>query len=776
MGRKPNQLILEFFERGPKLDDASNRYQHTCKACGERFPKGRIDSLTTHLVKKCPAIVLRDRQRALLQLHELPDIPGPEGQDGLGQGLSATERLAANDGQEPTRPNGSGEQDWTALEALAEVSRRIEMTDPKRGKSPARDPVIDPRIQDDGRVPPPEQQRQKAVQPQSQNEEASQDASAFPSSGTTLPPIQPSNFILDSPTSSPHLPGLSLPDGSDAPPTSEPANTQVAGELQSATLPKPGLPLEPGLPDAGGPQNAGISDKYFHPHNLSIRPYNSTWPSQPQQPPGDFHFVDDGNRENANMDTAATTARAATFPRPIAMNPATPQRGYTSEFSTSSSSRHARPKVRGRFSASRRKEVQEVRKRGACMRCRMLKKPCSGESPCSTCRNVESARLWKQPCIRTRIADELELYSAGLHSTLTFHEVSHLKSQIPFQPSSARVSAMHFADSPTPTSISFIALDGYGRQPIEAISDVAPETGVADISILDWDNDDLQGKVEGYGRAVRALISEREEGFIRVTLGTAEEIANTRKVGDFVVKDLLLTRVLELWVLTQLLVSPSLPWIFHRQSDNNENHNNSAPSPATQSAPSAYPDPTSASPFPHPSSSSSSSTLSIDSHRLITSQLRSALEKKSSSLAKNIMNELERRLLQRQQSAWFETFLVALILVNAVERVSWYLAGWECDEERRAQYYIDQSAHFASLLQMLLRMRGLPPKTYVRPGDANGALACDVEERAARYFEDVGVTSTLPLALLNLCIFVSGGGSQARVRTSHRYSLRTPMY
>lgn len=36
MGRKPNQLILEFFERGPKLEDASNRYQHTCKSCGEK--------------------------------------------------------------------------------------------------------------------------------------------------------------------------------------------------------------------------------------------------------------------------------------------------------------------------------------------------------------------------------------------------------------------------------------------------------------------------------------------------------------------------------------------------------------------------------------------------------------------------------------------------------------------------------------------------------------------------------------------------------------------
>lgn len=34
MGRKPDPLILEFFERGQKLDDQSNRYEQTCKRCG----------------------------------------------------------------------------------------------------------------------------------------------------------------------------------------------------------------------------------------------------------------------------------------------------------------------------------------------------------------------------------------------------------------------------------------------------------------------------------------------------------------------------------------------------------------------------------------------------------------------------------------------------------------------------------------------------------------------------------------------------------------------
>lgn len=69
----------------------------------------------------------------------------------------------------------------------------------------------------------------------------------------------------------------------------------------------------------------------------------------------------------------AATQRAASFPRPIAMNPSSQAKGFVNEFGNST--KPSKPKVRGRFSATRRREVQEVRKRGACIRCRMLKKP-----------------------------------------------------------------------------------------------------------------------------------------------------------------------------------------------------------------------------------------------------------------------------------------------------------------------------------------------------------------------------------------------------------------
>jgi hypothetical protein len=150
MGRKPNQLILEFFNRGPKLEDASNRYQHTCKACGEKFPKGRIDSLTNHLVKKCQAIPLRDRQRVLLRLHELPDLADHDAnQDSNPSGVNAGRTVDLPYG---TRPPYNG------LNVLAEASRRVGAGDQnKRGPGYAQSVtvggktvVVDPALEAEG--------------------------------------------------------------------------------------------------------------------------------------------------------------------------------------------------------------------------------------------------------------------------------------------------------------------------------------------------------------------------------------------------------------------------------------------------------------------------------------------------------------------------------------------------------------------------------------------------------------------------------------------------
>lgn len=134
MGRKPNPLILEYFVRGPKLNDNSNRYPHTCKQCGENFPKGRIDSLTTHITKKCPAISDSDRMRACLELHGITNRAHSD-RNGAQRNAHANAQAA----QLQNLPQG-----WSALETLAEASRQVDLNENNRvvqkgqdGSSPA---------------------------------------------------------------------------------------------------------------------------------------------------------------------------------------------------------------------------------------------------------------------------------------------------------------------------------------------------------------------------------------------------------------------------------------------------------------------------------------------------------------------------------------------------------------------------------------------------------------------------------------------------------------
>jgi len=128
--------------------------------------------------------------------------------------------------------------------------------------------------------------------------------------------------------------------------------------------------------------------------------------------------------------------------------------------------------------------------------------------------------------------------------------------------------------------------------------------------------------------------------------------------------------------------------------------------PPSTSPTSLYP------PLPPRSANSNDNRTPIDdsnnpeSYALLCSQLRSAAEKRAAQLSKGVMNDLERRLLQRQNSGWFETFLVAMVLLNCVERTSWLFWTWE-DE----QYYskVPDTDIFLSLKFCTSVMTKTPP-------------------------------------------------------------------
>ena len=160
----------------------------------------------------------------------------------------------------------------------------------------------------------------------------------------------------DSPTSSPQMSGLTLPSTLAI---KDPSALSLIAASASDLEPMPGyaaLPLEPGTEMS----SFDSYDKPFDPHGPR---FVSTWP---------LHQASHG--DDAKNPTTPIP-RAATHPRAIAINPNGPRRG--SSVDNAASQGETRHKVRGRFTDSRREEVQKVRKMGACIRCRMLRKPVS---------------------------------------------------------------------------------------------------------------------------------------------------------------------------------------------------------------------------------------------------------------------------------------------------------------------------------------------------------------------------------------------------------------
>lgn len=428
--------------------------------------------------------------------------------------------------------------------------------------------------------------------------------------------------------------------------------------------------------------------------------------------------------------------------------------------------RSSKNRRRGRFDDDRRKEVSNIRKQGACIRCRMLKKPCSGDTPCTTCANVESARLWKGKCLRTRLADEFTLWSTQLFYTKAAIEVpaaAHGLEQVALP---GRIEVRLFAESDL--CVSFAANAHVEPRANTGAVDVAGD-GLNDrhsVWLLDED-EDISEKIEGYMHRIEDMfVQEEPSQFMRSTLEQAQTLLRTEaaeQVGQpgkahrptssrscYTLQAQLLKSVVELWILTRLLTSSHQQLLQLRYD----------PTKAARHLPEnidwgSDDEPLGAKNIPRSSSS----------YPLIQAQVLAAIESRCSRLGRTVANELERRLLQRQQASRFSTFLSAVILLNCVERMTGLYRTYDTGEQSLQQFYdVDgtassaaeaarskptetawgdmsfcitdhpnfwpleispaklwpQGPNFAELLNMLLRMRALPPKTGQR---ADGTLA-----------------------------------------------------
>ncbi|KAF2771648.1 hypothetical protein EJ03DRAFT_20978 [Teratosphaeria nubilosa] len=707
MGRKPNQLVHEFFARGRKLEDASNRYEHTCKKCSELFPKGRVDALLSHLLKRCPNVTPADREHVFLHLQtNAPPKPSIKGSKSItkssnAQALSTRpEQQDATHAQEPQGPvnaMSSTFQQPSALETLAEVSRQHLDFSTRRAGVAGPAPAQAENARDNDRI----------LVEQALLFGFQQAANAGHHSA--LPATQDRNFYGTNGETS-----TTDPFASELPPPSPQRDAPMHYE--------PSYPH--GLPLIAQPQPSYIFGHVLDPELSS---------SVAQTPPQDItHSPDAEWRPRSQDDMQWNPTNSSGRPTQTLNAVAAPpnQRGTGFGLLQNGSRRSAR----ARFSDDRRKEVRELRKQGACIRCRMLKKPCSDGTPCNTCANVTSARLWKGKCVRTRLAGEFTLYSTTLFYARARLKVPAAVDGLHQKVIPGRMQARMF---PGNDSCLCFAVKLYSSsEPTDDISWPVQqaEAPQADSLLLLDEGERMCSKIEEYLRQnSRSNLLHEPCRLMGATIQKALELVDEeqsellRPASDDktprscynLQQAQLLTNVMALWVATSFLIGPDDMPLELKYDASSDPHEDVVPGPL---------------PPRHVLDTSS------PHYHHLKAQVLASMESCCSQLAKGVINELERRLLQRQQVSRFSTFVAAVILLGCVERMAYFyrvlddmpwqndtadeaqmpdLARKTCGGSRLCDWPLDtrpselwpQGEHFAQLLAMLLRMRALPPAT-----------------------------------------------------------------
>ncbi|OTA57755.1 hypothetical protein K449DRAFT_407757 [Hypoxylon sp. EC38] len=685
MGRRPNPLILEFFERGAKLNDNSNRYHHRCKACGEDFPKGRSDSLTAHLTKKCPAISQADRVNACLALHGLPNSSNRTQFDGL-------LHSGPNPGPPAIAPAPPREQSqnqiWTPLETLAEVSRQIEANEKHDDHPPTTQ---------DGMA------------------EATQTASA-----SSNPFELQEKFTLENPSMSvdghEQLINKDIahksPDTSRADPRTP--DLRTAEEKLREALEAQLLPSRSALSVAAA-ATARLNTSLLDPQLLSSEVVHEAepahqadmlieYPPSPEKPRAHVHVAESSTPWDGMTYIQEDIHAPATVNDHGQHLAATLSRGGL-RMDTGNGLNGARHRhSRSRFDSSRRKEVQEVRRIGACIRCRILRKTCSKGTPCDACQKVLSPRVWRTGCVRTKLSEHIDLYSAGVQAVMSQKRINGYKTTHHLENIGVVVEVSHFPE--TGHSAVFQVLLGVPKEGDGTIPSNEPDR----VILLDNNNEDIPGKVEMYMRQnLLELIRREPSHHVRVTLDTAVAVANETN-------DELLKRSLELWGIVEIM-DRERQWAMLAKSPKEDVKDYWI-----------------------------NDEFDSEAYTNICMQLTAAAERKASAASKNLLNGIQRNLQDGKTKLGFPMFLTVMLFLNCMEKTTWAFKAWDEENlrpkwplEKPPSNFTNQGQELTELLRMLLVIRHILPRTVAT--DPNSPIMADENDPTIqRYFQQLAVT------------------------------------
>ncbi|KAF3767991.1 hypothetical protein M406DRAFT_254291 [Cryphonectria parasitica EP155] len=721
MGRLQHPVIKQFFDRGEKLKDNSNRYVHSCKLCGEVFKKGRVESLRKHITKKCTMISSQERINAALRFADI-DPQRPESSRQAKQ-----QSRQAQHGMTPLNLDMlPHQQSWTRLEALAEVSRRMDRDDREFGE-------------DDGQAQ--QHQHMSAADHMSDSLLMNSSSGAAAHAGSNPFHVH-DQFAFSSPQSTPQkdqsqqlqpqdkqvgiekqarpadevLDSINNPAISVATAATARLNTgsllaRAIGEASrgSATPPLPPPPAASHVTAPTGPFptiNNFSTDRQTPAQMETLSTFSSALAAgDGQSRPSTGHDSGPAQLPWGEYTFGAGTNEPARLPdiRPMMGEPS---RSVFRVDRNGGRGRHAR----ARFSEPRRREVQNIRKIGACIRCRILRKTCSDDTPCLTCRKVLSPRVWRSGCIRTKITEKIDLFNARLHENHRKAEVDTCKAKWNTKYPIVVLQATH---SDAGTVLGCEAL--LGTEPAAIFDPTLGreyQTVFPKVVMID-PNDDLPDRMQTYvSEILPELISREESVFSRITLETALDLANRRHVPERSLK-----LALELWACVEV-IDRETSWKFNVQ-----------PCPEIRDA--------IAGPITRETDE--------DVYKMLGLQLTAAAEQRAELVSKELLRHLQRDLQDGRATIDENMFFAVLLLLISVEKAIWAFKVWEQisaiqhgwpHPSKQPSYFIAQGDQIAELLRMLLQIRKAMPKVEVR--DRDGVLVVeDYGSTYSSYFDRV---------------------------------------
>ncbi|KIW46452.1 hypothetical protein, variant [Exophiala oligosperma] len=633
MGRRANPLIADYFERGARLDDSSNRYAHTCRRCLQVFPKGRMENMQKHLTKLCPAMSLKERLQIILRLNDLahsdveqnifPHAPEREG----------NQVQADNSLNFPPAIHTGSQQ--TALEVLAEASRHL--------NNPVQEPSFNqflPHTQAAYSEVPHDLPSQSHIVPQIQHDNFGSHSNDFQSSNhinDTMDHLMSTNMQVSDETFT-NIPATTSAYGYDAfagshettlppllPHTEYP---DAAPEWNS--LPTTSTAVESILPANNNNNN---NDEVPTVESPSVAPVpvvidldDQTMPDSTDQPIPIDHPMPDSTDQSIPDSNDQTV-------------PFVPQTG--------ASGKGPRPKGRAKLSPQTKLQAAMVRKIGACSRCRALRKPCVPVDPanprgiCKLCINIKNPRIWKNTCIRPRLWEILEAYFARPR----VYSVNREQSGVAWLQYHGSVNVVHFEGKT-------VALRArYRKPPDNALDNFSDFSIVQEDGAIAIDLENQDERMETYLKAITEDVIAREKSpMIKATLQVAyslhiEQLANPSTDKE----DKILSDVIELWTATSLMIDPELKAEFTIVSGStgaqraiSECHNTSA-------------------------------------YAAMAKQLQAVIENRTSFLSKPTMRRFEECCGHRNKAKSFKVFMTAFILLSCAERMCWLFRRWESD-------------------------------------------------------------------------------------------------